>query len=92
MLKRYGNQRDANEPEIVRALEQAGCSVIRLNTPADLLVGRTTPQGKRTYLIEVKSANGTLTRDQDTFTDLWRGQFSVVRSVEDALIAVGVAI
>ena len=88
MLKRYGNQRDANEPEIIEALEQIGCSVMRLDIPCDLLVGI----AGRTYLLEVKSATGTLTPDQEKFTDLWRGQFSVVRSVEDALIAVGVAI
>ena len=87
-LKRYGNQRDANEPEIVKALEQIGCSVMRLDTPCDLLVGR---QG-RTFLLEVKSATGTLTPDQEKFTDTWRGQFNVVRSVDDAIAAVwGVA-
>ena len=35
----HGNSRDANEPEIVEALLKAGCSVDRVDTPCDLIVG-----------------------------------------------------
>lgn len=87
-LKRYGNQRDANEPAIVRALETIGCSVVRLDTPCDLLVGR----HGRTFLLEVKSEKGKLTGDQVEFSETWRGHFKVVRSMDDAIAAVwGVA-
>ena len=35
----YKRARDANEPEIVEALEKHGATVWRLDTPVDLLVG-----------------------------------------------------
>ena len=89
-LRKYGNQRDANEQEIIDALEAAHCSVERMNVPADLLVGRMTRQGPRCYLLEVKSKKGKHTPDQVDFITEWRGQYDVVRSVDQALKAVGI--
>ena len=62
-LRRYGNKRDDNEDEIKKALIQAHCSVYELDQPCDLLVGRMTPAGPRTYLLEVKTEKGTQTPD-----------------------------
>ncbi len=90
-LRRYGNKRDDDEPEIIEALEQAFCSVYTLDTPMDLLVGRMTPEGPRTFLLEVKKPGvGRLTKDQQEFIKGWRGHFAVVTCVQEALEAVGI--
>ena len=89
-LRRYGNQRDANEHEIIRVLEQAGCTVIKLDTPVDLAVGRCTPRGPRTFFLEVKTEKGKLTPDQVEFFDTWKGHAAIVRNEDEALKAIGV--
>lgn len=74
-------------------MQRVGAEVIRLDTPADLLVGF---RGKN-YLIEVKlplGVNGgengsTLTEDQKRFTKVWQGQYCVVRTTDEALKAIG---
>jgi Holliday junction resolvase len=80
-------KRDSIEPEIVAALERAGCSVWNLNGKGvpDLLVGRA---GKN-YLLEVKDPlTGRLTQDQIYWHRTWRGKVHIVRSVDEALRAV----
>lgn len=99
-------RRDANEVEIVRALEAAGASVTRLDGDGipDLLVGY---RGRST-LLEVKmplgpkgglpehrdheGGRGDLTRAQVEWWDGWLGEPAiVVRSPTEALIAIGAA-
>jgi hypothetical protein len=80
-LNRYAKRRDANEPEIVDALEAAGCTVERLDTPADLLVGK----GARNFLIEVKAPGGRPTKSQKEFFARWKGQARIVETAEEAL-------
>lgn len=81
---------DENHNEIVEALRLAGCSVLSLAAIGkgvpDILVGRLGEQ----YLLEIKTAKGKLTPDQIIFIDKWRGEVHVVRTPEEALIAVGV--
>ena len=79
-LAKYGNKRDANEPEIVAMLEAHGFTVHRLDKPVDLLCG----YGGRDYLIEVKTPKGTLTKSQKDFYATWRGSKTILRSAEDA--------
>jgi hypothetical protein len=55
-LPRYKAKRDASEPAIVKALEGMGCSVWRMDTPCDLLVGFA---GKN-HLAECKSSSSTI--------------------------------
>jgi hypothetical protein len=89
------NRVDANQGEIIKALEQAMCSVEILDNGdgvPDLLVGRQTPDGRRCYLLEVKSEKGKLTDDQEEWHLAWRGHKSVVRSVDEALAAVGISV
>jgi hypothetical protein len=95
-LSRYGNQRDANEPEIVAALTKIGATVMRIDTPADLLVG----YRGRTFLLEVKlppgprggTSHSKLTPDQVTFERDWAGQYDVARTVHEAFDAIGATI
>jgi Holliday junction resolvase len=85
---------DDNQPEIVEALEKAGCSVQSLAAVGkgvpDLLVGRAGVN----YVLEVKDGSKSpsrrrLTSDQFTWSMAWRGEFAVVCSVDEALEAVG---
>ena len=58
-------KRDANEKEIVSALEGEGYNVERLDKPLDLLVWK---DGGPFYLVEVKAPQtGRLTKDQQDF-------------------------
>lgn len=82
---RRAAKRDENEPEIVRALERAGCLVERLDRPVDLLVAR----AGRLYLLEVKSKRGSLTAEQEKFLARGWPSTRVVWDVPQALAAVG---
>jgi hypothetical protein len=82
-LNRYAKKRDENEPEIIEALESAGCLVMQTDK-VDLLVQRGTQQ----FLLEVKMPTGKLTRLQaELLAEGWR--IAVVRSPEEALKAIG---
>lgn len=87
-LGQYANTRDANEPDIIKALEGIGASVeqISMKGVPDLLVGYRAAN----YLLEVKGEKGKLTDDQATFFGTWRGQRTIVRNVDEALQAIGV--
>lgn len=79
-LHRWDAKRDANEPEIVKALQAKGISVYRLDKPLDLLLG----YNKNNYLVEVKMPKKKLNAKQVEFTEGWKGQFIVINSVEQA--------
>jgi len=87
VVSRFARKIDANQPEIVEALEGAGCQVESLaplgRGAPDLLVQR----GKNLYLLEVKSKDGDLTPAQRKWHAFWR--VTVVRDCEAALRAVG---
>jgi len=83
---------DANQPNIIKALRNAGASVQPLHTVGggvpDLLVG----WRDRNILIEVKDGDKPpsarqLTPDQDVWHKNWRGRVYVVTSVDEALAA-----
>lgn len=87
----YKAKTDKNQSEIVNALRKVGASVICLHTVGngcpDLLVGF---RGE-TFLIEVKTTKGKLTSHQKTVISIWDGRpISVVRTIDDALNAIGV--
>jgi len=92
-LKRHANKRDISEPEIVEALEKAGCTVFRMDKPVDLLVGRRNTN----FLVECKTVRkqgglDKFTEDQIKFMDSWRGgPVVVLRSAEDAINWLNVA-
>lgn len=90
---RYDAKRDGNEKEIVTALTKAGCTVSRISEPGfpDLAVGRAGVN----YLLEVKDpeqpvCNQHLKPKQVTWHSWWAGQKAVVKTVGEALEAVGV--
>lgn len=76
-------KRDAVEPAIIQALRAIGCTVTPISSPGgpDVLVRR----AGRLFAFEIKSSSGTRTAAQlDT-------QWPVIRSVDEALRAVGVS-
>lgn len=77
----YRNKRDYNEPQIVDAFKRMGCSVERMDTPLDLLVG----YRGRSYLVEVKQEGKHLNAKQRLWCEAWRGGYVVVRSVADVM-------
>src|SRR5678815_5441887 len=85
MAKYSYHRLDNNHREIKQALERVGATVDEKG-PLDLLVGF---RGAN-YLLEVKTAKGNLRASQKAFLAGWKGSASVVRSVEDALQAIGV--
>ena len=90
-LRRFAAKADRNQPEIVAALKAAGCDVMFVGKPVDLLVG---VRGKN-LLLEVKvpkgkgEPGGKMTPEQEEFFANWRGQKAVVRTAEEALQVVG---
>lgn len=91
-----GNRTDRNQAEIIRALRSVGTSVtslhaVKMGCP-DLLCGR---RGVN-YLLEVKDGDKPLsaqklTEAQEHWHQSWAGEVRTVRSVGEALRAVGVS-
>ncbi len=84
MAKYSYHQLDRNHAEIVAALRRVGASV-SLKGPLDALVGF---RGAN-YLLEVKTARGQLRASQQAFLADWQGHAVVVRTVDEALKAIG---
>lgn len=90
---RRAAKKDANHPEIVKGLRQAGCQVLDLGAVGegcpDLLVKR----AGRLLLMEVKDgkkppSKQRLTPDQVVFHHLWGDSVVVVTSLDEALQAI----
>ena len=87
-MTRWAKRRDENEPDIVVALQNAGCQVHKLDD-IDLLVGL----AGRNYLIEIKhpnrSSKSRIRPIQRKLKDGWQGQYDIVTTAEQALRVVG---
>ena len=80
-------KRDANERDIIEALEACGVAVTQLSQAGvpDLLCSVTTP-GKgfgKWFMVEVKSDKGKLTEDQYKFIDKHNAWVHIARSRDD---------
>jgi len=95
MSARTAAKVDENQERIVAALRGVGCSVAITsgvgNGFPDLVLGHVNPRTGHleNLLVEVKTKEGKLEKTQITFHALWRGQVCVVRSVREALQAIG---
>jgi Holliday junction resolvase len=82
---------DNNQAQMVKLLRNIGASVAITSSIGngfpDLVIGY---KGKN-YLVEVKSAKGKLTPDQLVFAAQWRGDFAVVRDLEDLALVLDLA-
>lgn len=81
---------DANQKSIVAALRKAGCSVTPTHQIGkgfpDLAVGI----AGKTYLLEIKDGSlspsrRTLTEDEMTWHDSWKGHVCIIESVSQAI-------
>lgn len=79
---------DSNHAAIVQALRKCGAAVIDLSRVGDgcpdLLVGML----GRNVLLEVKAEKGHLRPNQHALIATWPGEAYVVRSVDEALLAI----
>ena len=82
---RRAHRVDGPQAEVIRVLRSVGASVVDLSAVGsgcpDLLVSF----GGTTVLMEVKSRDGSLQKNQKKFIRGWSGHYVVVRSSEDAL-------
>lgn len=73
-------KRDANERDIFDTLRRFGLSVQPIDVPCDAIVG----YGGQTWLVEIKTDKGTLTKPQRKFYETWKGNRQILRSTEGA--------
>lgn len=74
---------DRNQSEIVAALRRCGVAVEVIGQPVDLLIH----SRFGTALMECKTEDGRLTKDQVEFVSRWPGPLHIVRTVDEALLA-----
>jgi hypothetical protein len=86
-VHRYDAKIDANQPDIIKALEACAVKVYVMKKPVDLLCCR---QDKQLFLLEVKNPDGLdrITKEQAEFMAVWPGDVHIVRTPEEALRAV----
>lgn len=80
---------DGNQKIIVEALEAAGVAVRSLAAVGDGMADLLCATAERTWLIEVKTKDGTLKPDQTRFFASWPGEIQLVRTIDDALATIG---
>lgn len=80
---------DANQAEIVEALKKAGCSVHSTHVVGDGFPDIVCGYAGVNYLFEIKSPGGRLTGKQPEWHAKWKGQVDIVRTVIEALQAIG---
>lgn len=76
---------DQNQREIADALRAAGVGVCILSGAGDGIPDLLCANFERTWLVEVKTKDGSLTADQTRFSATWPGEIQLVRTVDDAL-------
>lgn len=92
MIRRAA-KKDANHPEIVRGLRQAGCHVLDLGAVGDGCPDLLVKRAGRLLLMEIKDGKKppsarALTPDQVVFHQLWGDSVVVVKSLDEALAAI----
>lgn len=87
-MPRWKNRHDANHLAIYRALDEAYCAPIH-GRDADIFARHRDGYG---LLLEVKTKKGTLRPIQKELQMLFGDRYRVVRDVEGALLACGVAV
>ena len=81
-MKRRVHRTDLNQPAIIKALRDIGCSVDVIGEPVDLLVG----YRAKNWLIECKRPQrGVDTPFQKKFFSEWKGQVRKCHSAEEAI-------
>ena len=84
MTLRRAAKVDANQAEVVEALRKVGVQVEIIGFPVDLLC---CDQRGRLSLIEIKTEDGRLTKQQVEFIQRWPGEVHIVRGPQEAVRA-----
>ena len=84
---------DANQPEIVKGLRAIGCSVAVTSSAGDGFPDLVVGYYNKNFLLEVKDgakskSRQKLTHEQEQFHINWRGQITVVKTLDEAIAAV----
>ena len=87
-MGRYDRKKDANQNEIVSALEKAGCAVTDMSAAGDGFTDLLVTRARVHYLLEVKTDNGKLTDPQIRF-HVKHQPVHTVRTIDEAFRAVG---
>jgi RecB family endonuclease NucS len=82
MTLRRAAKVDANQGEVVEALRRCGVQVEIIGFPVDLLC---CDQRGKVHLVEVKTGEGRLTKQQVEFIARWPGQVHIVRGAKEAV-------
>lgn len=73
---------DSNQADIIQGLREIGARVYYIKEPMDLIVG----YRKKTVILEIKTEEGRMTRQQAEFLAEWDGGPAfVVRNREEAI-------
>lgn len=84
-MAKYAYHRiDANQNDIIAAMELAGASVERLGRPVDVAVAIDGQEA----LAEIKTITGRLRPSQERFWQRWKGGKVVLRSMADGVALV----
>ncbi len=81
---------DNTQGDIVAALRDVGASVVDLHRVGHGCPDLAVAYRGRTWLMEVKTATGSLRANQREFISAWQDAVHVVRCPSDALRAIGV--
>lgn len=89
-MSKYARKVDDNQSTIVSALRGVGQQVVLMHAVGGGFPDIISCRNGQSHFIEIKSDQGRLTPAQKVFFEAWRGPpIHIVRSVDDALIAVG---
>ncbi len=86
-IHRVDARSDANQRQIIKALQAIGCKVCIIRQPLDLLVSGG-PLGDFNLLMEVKMPGGYLNAAQRLFVQGWPGRWVVVHHDQEAIEAI----
>ncbi len=94
-MPKFAARVDGNQAQIVAALRQIGASVVTCHAVGQGFPDISVGYNGATYLLEIKDPSKpirdqALTPSQVRFHEAWRGHVAVVKSVPEALEAIGV--
>jgi Holliday junction resolvase len=76
---------DSNQSDIIQAYLVHGFSVADLSASGDGFPDLVVAKFNINYLVEVKTKTGKLRQSQIDFRSKWRGDYRVVRTVDDVI-------
>lgn len=88
-MRKHAARVDDNQGAIVAALRRCGADVRDLSRVGDGLPDLLVGWRGQNFLLEIKTPRGELNTRQRNFQAGWRGQTATVRTISEALAAIG---